>query len=58
MEKEISEIHSKIKELFPEAVSVSIFVNCEGINVTPNYRTDLTGCSMRNINGEWVKGAK
>lgn len=54
MEKKINEIHEMIKELFPEAVAVHVFVNSEGIDVKPTYKTDLTTYSMRRIDGKWV----
>lgn len=38
MKEKINEIHEIIKELYPEAVSVEVFVNSEGIEVMPNYR--------------------
>lgn len=56
-EERISEIHARIKALFPGAVSVSVFVNQEGIDVQPTFKTDLSGYSMRDISGKWVKGA-
>lgn len=59
MEEKIQEIHSTIKELFPDAVSVSIFVNhSDGISITPNYKTDLVNFSMKKLNGEWVQKSK
>jgi hypothetical protein len=56
-EERISEIHADIKALFPDATSVNVFVNSEGIDVQPTYKTELSGYSMRNISGKWVKGA-
>lgn len=58
MEETINQIHNMIKETFPEAVSVNIFVNSQGIDVKPVYLTNIKGHSMRNINGEWVKCSK
>ena len=45
-----------IKEIYPEAVSVKILVNSEGIEVNPEYRTNIRGYTMKNICGEWIKG--
>lgn len=55
MEEKINEIHESIKELYPEAVSVKVFVNSKGIEVTPNYRTNADGYSMKTITGKWIK---
>lgn len=55
MEDQINQIHETIKNLYPEAVSVNIFVNSQGIEVTPEFRTNVSGCSMQTITGKWVK---
>ncbi len=54
IEAKIQKLHEQIKNIFPDAVSVEIFVNDNGITVRPDYRTNLT-YSMKNISGEWVK---
>lgn len=58
MEEKIGKLHEMIKEIFPDAVSVKVFANCEGIDVTPDYKTNLADYAMRNISGEWVKRRK
>jgi hypothetical protein len=55
VEERISTIHYTLKDMFPEATSVNVFVNSEGINVTPVYRTNISGYSMKNISGNWIK---
>jgi DNA polymerase II small subunit/DNA polymerase delta subunit B len=55
MEQRIDTIHYIIKELFPEAIGVNIHVTSEGITATPEYRTNVSGYSMRTISGKWVK---
>jgi len=39
--------------------SYNLFINCEGVKITENKRTseDLkaSGCSMRNLKGEFIK---
>lgn len=55
MEDRISTIHYIIKEVFPEAVSVTVFVNSEGIRVTPHFVTNANGFSMQTITGTWIK---
>jgi len=55
IEERISTIHYTLKDMFPEATSVNVFVNSEGINVTPIYRTNISGYSMRNVSGNWIK---
>lgn len=52
----VEKIHEIIKEQFGDGVSVNIFVNSEGINCNVNYKPyPSRGCSMRNINGEWLE---
>ncbi len=58
MEEKINYVHELIKELYPEAVAVRIFVNSQGIEVTPEYKTNIKDYSMQNINGEWIKRVK
>jgi len=58
MEEKINYIHELIKEIYGEAVAVRIFVNCQGIEVTPEYKTNATGYTMQNINGDWIKSIK
>jgi len=55
MEEKINYIHELIKEIYSEAVAVRILVTNSGIEVNPEYRTNLNGYSMQNINGEWIK---
>lgn len=46
-------------ELDKNTVSISIFINCEGIQMTTRHRTPeqlkKSGISMRNINGDFIK---
>lgn len=56
MEEKINYIHELIKEVYGEAIAVKILVTYEGIEVSPEYRTNLKGKSMMNINGKWIKG--
>lgn len=52
----VEKIHEIIKKQFGDGVSVNIFVNSEGIDCKVNYKPyPSLGCSMRNINGEWLK---
>ncbi len=39
--------------MFPGATSVQIFISNEGVCVTPNYRGELCGSSVKTIEGEW-----
>lgn len=55
VEERMSAIHYTLKDMFPEAISVSVFVNSEGIDITPAYKTNVSGYSMKNISGNWVK---
>lgn len=54
LETRIDDIHQNIKGVYPDAVSVTIFVSSQGIEVNPNYRFNQTDCSMRTITGKWV----
>jgi len=58
LEQKIQILHALIKEMFPDAVSVSVIVNCEGILVEPSFRTNLSGYSMMSICGKWIEKAK
>ena len=49
--KIISEI---AKKWWGDCVSVNIFVNCCGIDVTTIEKPFTVGCSMRTINGTWL----
>jgi hypothetical protein len=57
VEERISTLHYCIKELFPDAVSVNIHVTSEGISVFPEFRTNISGYTMKNISGKWIKKA-
>ncbi len=57
VEERIGTLHFIIKEMFPDAVSVNILVNGEGIDVTPNFKTNTIGYSMKTITGRWIKKA-
>ncbi len=54
MEEQINKIHEIIKELYHGAVSVNIFVSRQGIEVNPVYKTNISGYSMQDINGNWI----
>jgi len=58
MEEKLNYIHELIKEIYPEAVRVDISVNSSGIEVYPQYRTNIDGYSMQTITGQWIKGTK
>jgi len=55
VEEKINYIHELIKEIYSDAISVRIFVNNQGIEVNPQYRTNVNGYSMQTINGKWIK---
>ena len=55
MEDKLDKLHKMIKEIFSEAVIVRIAVTEDGIEVTPEYRTNTKNYSMRNICGNWIK---
>ena len=52
----LNEIYDLIKEEYGDCVSVTIHVNCEGINCEADERPFVWGnTSMRTINGEWLE---
>lgn len=48
----IALLRSDALKMFPGAVSVEIFINAEGVTVTPRYRGQLNGISVREIDGK------
>lgn len=55
-EKEfMDKIASMIREQYPDAVSVNIFVNYQGIDIDKKYRKKVEGASYKTLSGEWVK---
>lgn len=55
MDNKIKLLDEIIKEMYPDAVCVSIFVNYQEIEVVPRYITELDGISMKTLSGKWVK---
>lgn len=47
-------IYDLVKEFWGENVSVNIFVNCCGIDVTTIEKPFTVDCVMRTINGTWL----
>lgn len=47
-------IYELIKEFWGENVSVNIFVNCCGIDITTIEKPFTVGGAMRTINGAWL----
>ena len=45
------------REKYPDAVSVSFYVNYYDHDITISYKDILDGITMRTLNGEWVKEA-
>lgn len=58
MEEKINKVHELIKEICPDAVVVRIFVNSQGIDFNPEYKTNVKDFSMQTITGRWVKKGK
>lgn len=58
LEEKIQVVHEVLKNLFPDAVSIEVFVNCEGITVAPNFKTNISGFSMQTVTRKWVQKAK
>lgn len=47
-------IFKLLKEFWGDCVSVNIFVNCCGIDVTTIEKPFTVDCAMRTINGNWL----
>lgn len=58
MEEKINTIYELIKELYPDAVLVTVEVNSQGIEVNPRYKTNVKGFTMRTISDKWVKSIR
>jgi hypothetical protein len=54
MSKAIEEIYKIILAEYGDAVSVEVFVNHDETRLIPHYKSNLSGLSMRKINGDWV----
>jgi len=60
IQKKINELHAALKEhASNEAVTFSLFINCEEVRVEIAQRTyeqlNSGGISMRNLRGEFIK---
>lgn len=53
--KALEQIYETIKKLYGDCLAVEIFVNCEGIRVATTEMPFTIGCSMRTLNGNWLK---
>ena len=49
----IALLRSDALKMFPGATGITIFINEEEVSVTPTYRGQLHGKSMKTIDGEW-----
>lgn len=54
LKKKSDVIYELVKEFWGENVSVNIFVNCCGIDVTTIEKPFTVDCVMRTINGTWL----
>ena len=54
--EQLDAIYEMVKEKLGDCVSVTIFVNCEGLTISTEKRAKLnTRYSMRTIGGDWVE---
>lgn len=51
----IDNLHELIKSMYPDAVSVKVFVNYSEIEISIGHRKKSEGVSMKNLSGEWIK---
>lgn len=55
---EIEKLAKEIRERFPDAISVNIFVNVDDIEVEIRQRSTDGGSAMRTLNGQWDSTGK
>jgi hypothetical protein len=55
IQQTVDAIYSLVKRAWGNAAAVKIFVNAEGITVEPRIRSEISGFTMRNIGGDWIK---
>ena len=53
--KVLEQIYDIVKELYGDCLAVEITVNCDGIKVVTTKKPFIIGCSMRTLNGDWLK---
>ena len=49
----LKELRSILTLRFPDAVFIEVFVNNECIEVKPTYKGELSGYSMKKVDGTW-----
>ena len=54
-ERILSQIYNLIKEYYGDCLTVTINVNCEGIDVVTNEKPFTIGYTMKTINGKQLK---
>lgn len=53
MDEFLKDLRNMIAERFSDAVSVEVVVTAECIDVTPKYKGEISGYSMKRIDGAW-----
>ena len=51
----LDEIYKLIKSTYGNCTSVNIVVNCDGLTCNTSARSNISGYSMRTIDGNWIK---
>ncbi len=55
-EKELlDKIAAMLREAYPDAVSVNVFVNQQEAEINKSYRQKRNGISMQTLNGNWIR---
>ncbi|MGG4552580.1 hypothetical protein [Paenibacillus humicus] len=55
MSNKLNEIVDQLREMYPEAASVELFVNSQEHNIEVRYvNTEKAGYSMKSLNGKWI----
>lgn len=54
----LEQIYELVKEFYGDCVSVSIFINSEGIECDVTEKPFVTDSSMKTINGKWLESSQ
>ncbi|MNJ48939.1 hypothetical protein D3C77_441490 [compost metagenome] len=55
MNNKLKDIAEQLREMYPDAASVRLFVNSQEHNIEVRYvDTERAGYSMKSLNGKWI----
>lgn len=50
----LDQIAEMLRQAYPDAVAVRVFVNHQESSIETQYRRKMDGISMKNLAGNWV----